>query len=170
MEVVDWRCNNCLSEIPFCGIDHGIFATRKEGLYSTELMYSISCGVFQHSFSVRGCNGHLSGLCKTPSIINAVMINKMVLNVVKKRRRVNEAFMTFMTTLTSEYEELTKGFFTCPECEVPLNERDKLELGLTGDHPNLRRLKGVVIDGTSAGTSSPLLKTAETNSRHRSFC
>ena len=73
------------------------------------------------------------------------------------RRRCHEAFHMFMKCIDTSNPTLCSHLFTCKECERPLTEKEKVLLGYSREEevPD-KRLKAVVIDGTTAGILTAL--------------
>lgn len=69
-----------------------------------------------------------------------------------KRRRVSEALGLFFSTLDNNSTHSCIRLFNCSKFEVPLDISDKKMLGLTDTQAaELKRYRGLVIDGTSSG-------------------
>jgi len=143
----------------YSGKWHAIFPVRKKSAFTVELLY-----VWVHIVCYQG-----------QSFRNAYMTTRLTASAAstlarfrdsgkdknidgdskRSRRRANEAFRAFINTLDVRGDEITSQLFSCRDCEIPLTEADKAQLGLhSKDGQNmddLRRFKGLVVDGTAAG-------------------
>lgn len=70
----------------------------------------------------------------------------------RSRRRANEVFLAFPSTIDVRSDEVSARLFSCNDCEVDLTE----VVGLDQERTSLKRFKAVVIDGTAAGIMSSL--------------
>lgn len=150
--VRDWKCV-WGQLVRYRGIWDAIFPVRKKALYTTELMYTHFSAIFQWCVPFRNCHAIIVGLSKDKE--HTTLLQRDT-RVKMERRRVCEAFSLFMTTMDTTSDPFSTELYSCSECEVQLTEEDKRTLGITGLSNNLRRYRGVVIDGTAAGIGGTL--------------
>ena len=160
IEVSDWHCTDCNEDISYTGSEHSIFPAFEYLAYTYELLYKWFEMVCYRGYSFRAAYGTTRSFVDTPttkivihSSGHAVDMDTFLNLNPGGRRRANDAFRAFVSKVDLTSPAFTQKLFSCPKCEQPLTEADKLQLGITdeGLSSSLTRLKAVVIDGTAAG-------------------
>jgi len=160
--VEDWRCPNksCARMVFFTGENLPVFPTRRQFLFSTELLYHWVRSVGRQGISFRAAYDLYRNVGTSHSVrwrfMNESGGGELRDNMKQlsrlQRRRSNEAFQLFIKTLDVGSFSVTKQLFSCDTCEEPLSEEDCAVLRIPKEKASqLKRFRGVVVDGTNAG-------------------
>ena len=134
VEVIDLKCNVCGKLIPYDGVYDALFSTRKEHLFTRELLDAWlwdvcgTGGTFRdafYSWSSKNCMS--SAACHRIGDVSTFA-----------RQRGNEAFSAFLMTLKFPKERGIFDLFSCSKCERTLEDGSK-------------RMDGVLMDGSAIG-------------------
>lgn len=133
-------------------LDDEIFPLCKKSAYCTDFLYTLLDLVCRHGMPLRRAFASLKiGPFMTGLLFDHANKCKVPVTGSKgamSRRRVTEAwFLMSFSVLTQQQSD---QIFHCKDCEVPLSEAYRRELGISYNNPSLRRPTAIVIDGTSA--------------------
>lgn len=163
MHVMDWICRICNKKVCYTGMLYAIFPCRRSSAFTVELMYIWIRAVCMQGISYRDSYKLVRAVATAPSVRSKYESDESFLNSKYsdlKRRCANDVFRDFVSSLHVSTDRVTSTLFSCKECEQPLSEADKVELGLKDrdterdpqiDANNLKRFNAVAIDGTAAG-------------------
>ena len=165
----DWKCGRCNKQNCFSGHSDGIFPVRKHAAYSTDYLYCLLDLVCRLGLSQRNAYESLNIIGKlTKKLLQLETVTGLArtgstlspgrrLHLILQRRRVSEALSLFYQTLNYGASTSMQRLFNCDKCEQDLTDADRRTLGLrAGEGTDLKRYKGIVIDGTACGILSQL--------------
>jgi hypothetical protein len=135
--VADTVCSSCRAVVPFDGLECGVVVTGPESVYCREILDYMSHQIFMNGSTIRdSISSYLFAMSAIETgIMRGYGASKLQ---VAGRRAISEALACLVSAFRDPEGQLG-ALFKCDSCEVPSSE------------PSLKRLRGIVLDGTCIG-------------------
>ena len=147
--VIDSRCPKCHRLIPYDGAFDALFCTRKDHVFTRELLDA-------WLWDVCGTGGTFRDAFyswETKTSMASASLHRVTTKYSFARQRGNEAFSAFLTTLQFPQDDHVFALFSCKKCERTLSTGEKCmdavvmdgsAVGILGRLPEFKRLTSVV--------------------------